>query len=321
MHLAIEKERAEEPYALVTVIRSLKPTSVRAGAKAIVSPDGRMTGFVGGQCTQSLVISQARECLANNESRVVLITSDPEQAAPREGVVVLPMTCHSEGTVELFIEPKLPARTLLVIGNSPIASHVAEMGERLNFNVKTIKWGTEIESKTNDSDVTATLQKQIRESLNPGSYVVVATMGLYDEHSIATLEGIPLAYAGLVTSPKRWEKVLKWLKSEGVSEEFCSLISAPAGLDLGAVEPAEIAVTILAEMIQVKRSGKEKQQTMQKLKVEKREGIDPVCHMVVDLNRTPHIAEYKGETYGFCCSHCRQAFLKDPEAYLLKTGI
>ncbi|MEB3101396.1 XdhC family protein [Ferviditalea candida] len=306
------------PFAVVTVVRSAKPTSAVVGSKALVYPNGQMFGFVGGHCTQSLVVSQALECIETGESRLLLITSDESQIRVNDGVTVMPMTCHSEGTVELFIEPKLPAPTLLVIGDSPIAKYLLTFGEHMNFNVKSLS--LEQISKSEAPDVHL-LKDKIQQILKPGSYVVIATMGVYDEESIRALAGIELSYAGLITSPKRKAKVLDWIKDQGLSAQFSSFISAPAGLDLGAVEPSEIAITILAEIIQYRRQKKRPAVKFEARITERNEAIDPVCHMVVDMDKTLFKTEYQGKEYGFCCPHCRQAFLKDPDSYVKEVNV
>jgi xanthine dehydrogenase accessory factor len=308
---ALRLEENREPFALVTVVRTVKPSSATVGAKALITSTGEMIGFVGGQCLQSNVISQALKCIEQGTSQLVLITSDSSQVRSTDGVTVLPMTCHSEGTVELFIEPKLPVPVLLVIGHSPIADHLQKIASQLNFQVRSVSMETS-DGTNNLTAFTETIQSQ----LSQGAYVVVASMGLYDTESILALQGFDLSYVGLVTSPKRREAVMADLQNRGVSEEFCSFISAPAGLDLGAVDPAEIAITILAEIIEYRR----KKHTSAQLHVTenktRREVIDPICHMVVDLNTTLHKAEYQGKEYGFCCPHCRQEFLKHPEKYV-----
>ncbi len=313
-------EEAREPFAVVTVVRSVKPTSAIVGAKALITSTGEMIGFVGGQCIHAIVISQALNCIENGTSQLVLIASDSSQVRSTDGVTVLPMTCHSEGTVELFMEPKLPAPVLLVIGHSPIADCLQKIAAHLDFQVKSAAMDN---AASEGADNLAGFTETIQAHLSPGAYVVVASMGLYDTESIRALQGFALSYVGLVASPKRREAVLAYLKNQGVSEQFCSFISAPAGLDLGAVEPAEIAITILAEIIEYRR----KKHTAAPLtlhvieKKSRREVTDPICHMAVDLNTTPHKTEYQGKEYGFCCPHCRQEFIKHPEKYVFKVEV
>lgn len=305
---ALELEAAQEAFAVVTVVRSEKPTSALPGSKAIVTSQGKMVGFVGGQCTQSQVVAEALACLESGRSRLILITTMLEEHETNRDIKVLPMSCQSGGTVELFIEPKLPKHPLLVIGDSPIAGAIVNMAKHLEaFQVHQI---------TMDEADPQAMQAKLREIVTGNAYVLVATMGLYDEPSIVALQDLELAYLGLIASPRRKEKVLEYLQSEGASEAFCSFISAPAGLDLGAVYPAEIAITVLAEIIQHKNN-QDNQRIKLTLKARpKREVIDPVCQMVVDLETTQHKAEYKGIEYGFCCPNCRRLFLKDPDAYL-----
>jgi xanthine dehydrogenase accessory factor len=336
---ALKLENAREPFAVVSVVRSVKPTSARVGAKALVLADGQMIGFVGGQCTRPQVVAQALECIRTGENRLLLMTSDPAQVYAKEGLTVLPMTCHSEGTVELFIEAKLPPPVLLVIGDSPVARHLTDMASHLDFCVKSLA-ASEIAADGVSSP--ERLTEAIRQRLSPGAYVVVATMGQYDEESLSAIQESEPAYVGLVASPKRRLSVLDGLKEQGVSDAFLAAVSAPVGLDLGAVEPAEIAVTILAEIIQLRRGKKHTFAAKAASSsagggmnrdsdhhaalsggadgaaVNRSEAVDPVCGMAVDLNTTIHQAVYQGQTYGFCCPHCRRAFLKEPERYLQK---
>lgn len=307
---AFELEAAREPFAIVTVVRSEKPTSALPGAKAIINSTGKMFGFVGGQCTQSQVVSEALQCIETGKSKLVLISPDMEQQDRNRGITVLPMTCQSGGTVELFIEPKLPRRPLVVIGDSPIAKAISQLAQHMEeFQVHHLYM---------DDDSPEKFKKNLQEILTPRAYVVVATMGLYDELSITALQDIELAYLGLIASPKRKNKVMEYLQAEGASEEFCSFISAPAGLDLGAIYPTEIAITVLAEIIQHKNSQDHQGVRLKLFEQAKREVIDPVCQMVVDLNKTKYKAEYQGVEYGFCCPNCRRRFLENPEAYLQK---
>jgi xanthine dehydrogenase accessory factor len=323
-------EERREPYAVVTVVRRVRPSSATLGDKAVVTSDGRMFGFVGGQCTRRLVTEQARQCLETGESRLVLITARPRVEAD-EGVTVLPMTCQSEGEVELFIEPKLPDPLLLVIGDSPIALALEELAPKFGWFPRRLALD---QLESSDVDPADRLKREVSKVHESGMYVVVATMGEYDGESLMVLRKFPLAYAGLVISPKRWRSLREELLSVGVPSEFCDFVVAPAGHDIGAVGPQEIAVSIFAQMIERRRRQTEvhyhppsstvptpteataevaaSASTVQRLGT----GIDPVCGMHVDLDSTPYRTVHEGKTYGFCCPHCMKKFQHNPEAFV-----
>jgi xanthine dehydrogenase accessory factor len=184
----------------------------------------------------------------------------------------------------------------------------------------------------NDGDPIDRLKRDVSKVCEPGMYAVVATMGLYDGESLLALRECSLAYAGLVTSPKRWRSLREELFSAGVSSEFCDFVSAPAGHDIGAVGSQEIALSIFAQMIERRRrqvevryhppsgtvptesvtEGAVHVSTTQQLGT----GIDPVCGMRVDLDSTPYRTIYEGKTYGFCCPHCLKQFQHNPEAFV-----
>ncbi|PTX61314.1 xanthine dehydrogenase accessory factor [Melghirimyces profundicolus] len=320
-------EEHREPYAVVTVVRRVRPSSSTVGDKAVVTSDGRIFGFVGGQCTHGLVTDQARQCLETGQSQLLLITPRPPAEA-EEGVTVLPMTCQSEGEVELFIEPKLPDPLLLVIGDFPIALALEELAPKFGWFPRRLALE---QNQANGSDPLERLKRGVSEVCEPDMYAMVATMGLYDGDSLRMLRDYPLAYAGLVTSPKRWRSQREELIRTGVSAEFCDFVDAPAGHDIGAVGPQEIALSIFAQMIERRRrqtdvryfppSGTSTSETVAGGTVSTSTGlgtgIDPVCGMRVDLDNTAYRTEHDGKTVGFCCPHCLSKFQQDPEAYAI----
>lgn len=321
-------EERREPYALVTVIRRVKPSSATVGDRAVVTSDGRMFGFVGGHCTRGLVTKQARECLETGQTRLIRITSRPSAESDEE-MTVLPMTCHSEGEVDLFIEPRIPDPLLLVIGDSPIALALEEMSSRFGWFPRRLALER---MEANDGVPADRLKREISKVCEPVMYAVVATMGLYDGDSLQALREFPLAYVGLVVSPKRWRTLREELSRAGVSAEFCDFVAAPAGHDIGAVGPQEIALSIFAQMIERRRrqadiryhpssgavSNEAAAREAEPASTKKRlgTGVDPVCGMQVDLDSTPFLTTHEGKTYGFCCPHCMSKFQQDPEAYV-----
>lgn len=335
-------EADKAPYVQVTVVRRIRPSSANVGDRAVVTAAGEMVGFVGGQCTRSLVVGQAQKCLQTGESRLLLVTAHPPADAG-EGVTVMPMTCASEGTVELFMEPKLSRPLLLVVGASPIAQALCELAPRFGFDaVQTaLETGQGVASaKQAEGDSGgATVAGNVgqRTSADPvtrlrtpwvshGSrarYGVVATMGLYDVDGVLALMDRPLRYLGVVTSPRRWMVLREELQNAGVPAGLCDLASAPAGIDIGASGPDEIALSILAQVVKQRRRGaamwspqpEAAHDDLQALESSNEEQpaatgrvIDPVCGMAVDLATAKHVSVYEGTTYGFCCAGCKSKF-------------
>lgn len=321
-------ERAE-PYVMVTVVRRVRPSSAAVGDKAIVTADGEMEGFVGGHCTRELVIGQAQDCLNTGESKLVLVTPQPP-ADVEEGVTVLPMTCSSEGTVELFLEPRNVDPLLIIVGHSPIARALEELAPRLSFAPHRISLEEAGPGRSADDPLTR-LRRQLSVRAKTGMYGVVATMGLYDVEGLMALADLPLRYLGLVASPKRWATVRTGLAEAGAPRELIEFITAPAGFDIGAVGPQEIALSILAQLVERRRrngrarwEGRPPEKTSGSLELPVHDGggevrrqvVDPVCGMTVDLATSPYRLEWDGTTYGFCCSGCRDRFARDPEKYV-----
>jgi xanthine dehydrogenase accessory factor len=316
-----------EPYVMVTVVRRVRPSSATVGDKAIVTTDGKMIGFVGGHCTRELVIEQAQECLRTGENRLLLVTPQPPVHV-EEGVTVLPMTCASEGTVELFLEPRHVNPLLIIVGDSPVANALEEMAARFAFVPRRVS--LEKVNSSSSEEPLEILRNQLAHFNNKTGYGVVATMGLYDSEGLIALSHCKLRYLGLVTSPKRWATVRSGLEGARVPKEFIDFITAPAGFDIGAVGAQEIALSILAQIVERRRRNVnvlwEGQPIKGISKPEKSENDDratgpqivkdPVCGMTVNLEKTPFRLELDGTTYGFCCPGCRERFAKDPEAFL-----
>ena len=286
------------PFALATVTLSQRPTSARLGAKAVITADGALFGWVGGACSQPSVIRHAREALAAGEPRLLRLSPDPDRA-PRDGVVELAMTCHSGGTLEVFIEPFVPPPYLIVIGDSPVARELAALGGSLGFQAVAV----------GDADTGDTLGELQPQRV---AFVVVATMGTDDEAALLRALALEPNYLALVGSRRRFEALADYLRVQGTDEAHIAAIHAPAGLDIGAQTPAEIAVSILAEIIQERRAMRESGE-LSALSEAPEPGrsrivIDPVCGMEVDLATTRHTLVVAGEQLGFCCAGCLREY-------------
>jgi xanthine dehydrogenase accessory factor len=276
---------AGESFALVTVVAITRPASTRRGDRALVTPDGRLVGWVGGACSEPIVVREALRALADGEARMVRIGPPgrlDDGAAP--DVVLAESTCASEGVVEVLIEPELPTPLLAVVGESPAASTLATLAA-------TIGWRVE------------------RTIGDAADAVVVATMGHGDEEALAAALAAGVGYVGLVASARRAETVLAALRADGTDEEALARVRSPAGLDLGPSTQQEIAVAVLAELVAWMHDRPRVPATPDT-------AVDPVCGMEVAIGTAVETAEHDGVTYYFCSAGCRSRFEADPARYV-----
>lgn len=231
---------------LATVVRAVAPTSAKPGDRAVLTADGLVCGWVGGSCAEPMVKREARAALADGRSRVLQITPDASLADAREGLVVVPMTCHSGGTLEIFIEPQLPRPELFVFGRTPVAEVLVALGQLLNFRCQVV-------DPSERAPLEGLTTHRTLESLAipPMAFVVVATHGVFDEEAIMAALSAQPRYLGVVGSRKRFASLTRRLVARGASPADLDRVHAPAGLDLGPGSPPQIALSILAEITAV----------------------------------------------------------------------
>ncbi len=302
-------------FALATVVRAVRPTSGRPGYQAIIREDGSHVGWVGGACTEHLLVAEARAALAAGAPRLLRVSPDPDAAAPEEGVVNLAMSCQSGGTVEIFIEPNLPKPTLLIVGDSPVATSLATLGPLLGYRVVLVAPGVEA-SELPDVDVLVSDLDALAPYLSPSTYAVVASMGKYDETALGQVARGPVAFAGLVASRKRAQSVFATLREEGVTAAQLARVRNPVGIDLAATTPEEISLSIMAEITRVRHTATtspaaEAPATSSAPEV----AIDPVCQMEVERTSPLH-TDHGGTTYYFCSEACHRKFARSPAKFL-----
>jgi xanthine dehydrogenase accessory factor len=262
------------PFALATVVGVERPASARPGDRAIVSPDGLLTGWVGGACTEATVVREGLAALADGEARVVKVERG----------------CASEGTIELLVEPHLPAPLLAVVGEGPAARMLTALAGTLGWRVET-------------------------ELAAPADAVVVASMGQADEDALEVALASHSGYVGLVASAKRGAAVLAELRRRGFDEEALARVRCPAGLDLGSSSQEEIAVAILAELVAWRHTSSVPVAALVAAS-EISEAVDPVCGMTVAITNVTETTLWEGETYSFCGPGCRRRFESDPAKFL-----
>lgn len=293
VHERAEALRAEGiPFVHARVVLAERPTSAKPGDEAIVLADGTIEGFVGGQCAQATVRSQGLAAMESGNPVLLRISPTPEPEQTGKTVVHNP--CLSGGTLEIFMEPVLPPPTVAIVGDAPIARALQAVGRALGYEITEWSLGG---IRTTDA-------------------VIVASHGFDEEQALVDAVAAGIPYVGLVASPKRGAAVIASLD---LTDEQRSRIKAPAGLDIGARTPEEVALSILAEIIE-RRSTGEPRPGARSLPLlaesSSATAIDPICRMTVAAVPSSIHAEVDGVTYYFCCPGCKETFLADPSAYV-----
>jgi xanthine dehydrogenase accessory factor len=279
------------PYVHARVVLAERPTSAKPGDEALVLGDGTIEGFVGGSCAESTVRERSLATLERGESMLLRITPEPEQDQP--GKTVVHNACLSGGTLEIFLEPHVPAPLVTVIGTAPIADALRALGEHLGFELRSYDDGLA-------PDTTA---------------IVVATHGRGEETVLEQALRAEVGYVGLVASPKRGTAVVASLD---VDDDLKARVHTPAGLDIGARTPAEVALSILAQIVAERPRPAAPAPLRAPVLLPMAEvatAIDPVCGMSVEMTETSLHLEHHGERVWFCGSGCKRAFAADPAAY------
>jgi xanthine dehydrogenase accessory factor len=330
-------EASGRPFVVATVVAVARPTSARPGATGIVHPDGTIEGWVGGSCAQPMVVREALHALADGQPRLLRLSKDaPAEGRRADGIIDLVMTCHSGGTLEIYVEPHLPAPLLWVAGTTPIAGALAVLGAAAGWRVTVFDpVATAEDFPTAETVSPETSLGRVEPDANP--YIVVATQGVWDEEALAAGLRRNASYVGLVASPTRANVVRQWLRDEtGLAEDRLAALRAPAGIDLGAETAEEIGLSILAELVQVRRgrapfvaspgpatlAGQPADAGVTPIAplVDDIVLLDPVCGMMVDRASARHLAEHEGVVYAFCSIGCRTRFMKDAPAFLAAPG-
>jgi xanthine dehydrogenase accessory factor len=321
--------REGQAFALATVVARRAPVSAHLGDRAIVYADGRMEGFVGGACSREIIRQQALDAMKTRCSRLVSIQPDANDSGTSTGEhVVVPMTCVSEGAIDVYVEPFVQARRIVVVGATPVAESLAQLARSMNYDVVRVVDGRElrdIEQEAAALGVTVVtldgLQAILQTSGAGGGDLaaVVVSQGHYDDEALEAIlkRGVP--YVGLVASRTRAAAVRALLDERGVPGT--TTIRNPAGLDLGARTPPEVALSILAEIVRARPSGVPVEEAPEAAVSRAAAppapatALDPVCGMRVNVASARQKAEVDGVMYYFCCANCRSKFLRDPQAY------
>jgi xanthine dehydrogenase accessory factor len=331
-------QRDRQVFAVATVVARRAPVSAHLGDRAIVYPDGRMEGFVGGACSREIVRTQALQALAVRQARLVCIRPEPaeSQESSAERVVVR-MTCASEGAVDVYVEPNGPPRALVVVGATPIAHALTKIARAMDYDVtRVVDAGEERDVAGEAAEAgarlapIAELATLVRDLDAREGFIVVASQGHYDEQALEAVLASDVDYVALVASKKRGESVRAALEASNAAGR--GRLRNPAGLDLGGRSAPDVALSILAEIVQLRsgvlttpprstyRPASDARLLAMAGPATGTAATDPVCHMEVETTGAAHTADVDGVTYYFCCGGCKAKFVKDPQRYLSTTS-
>jgi xanthine dehydrogenase accessory factor len=318
---ASELRAADCPFAVAIVIKYQPPVSGKPGDKAIIQQDGKVWGWIGGGCVQPSVIREALQAMKEGSPRIVHIAPSPE-SEPDMGSVNYAMSCHGGGALDVYIEPVLPKSRILIFGRSPAAQSLSRLGKAVGYGIGVVSRGATRELFP-DADFIA---KELASSLmynGSETFIVVATQGEHDEEALEQALSTDARYISFIASHAKAQKVIGLLAEKGASPQMLGRIKAPAGLSFGTSSPQEIAVSILAEIIQTQKrcapeSSRQEDFTPDEVS---HSAIDPVCGMAVEMGESIYQSEYEGKSLYFCCAGCKQTFDRQPGKFSQNSGV
>jgi xanthine dehydrogenase accessory factor len=261
MDLVAQMKATEQAFVLATVVRTVSVTAAKAGAKAIIRPDGTIVaGWIGGGCAKGAVLKAAREALADGEPRMVSVQPENllaelgvKPGETKEGVRFASNMCPSKGTMDIFVEPVLPHPSLVILGASPVALSLAAQARQLGYHVTLAAPAADL-AAVPDADIVVDGFEPVTVS-NVRCFVVVSTQGKGDEAALKQALAIEARYHAFVGSKRKMAALRDKLIATGIDPAAMDRVKAPAGLDLGAITPEEIAMSILAEITVQRRRG------------------------------------------------------------------
>jgi xanthine dehydrogenase accessory factor len=292
LDLTRDLNKRQEPYALITVVRAVAPTSAYLGAQAIVLSDGALHGWIGGGCAKDVVIGAARQAIVNGTPKLVRISNDRLQAD--SDVEQHSMSCASNGTIELFIQPYGPQSAICVLGDTPAAEEARFLAERLRI--------------------------RLVDSPDSAPIVLVATQGQGDEDALERALRSRADHVLMIASRKKADRLRELMRTRGVSAEQINRLVAPVGPDAGAKTPQEIAMVSIVGVMAYQRGRAGLPTNGQSVVANAgKKFINPVCGMAIDIATAKHVETLNGVDYFFCCDGCLTTFRQDPGKYALGT--
>jgi len=329
LSLQIEKHLAQgQDFAIAQVIDRIAPSSGKVGDKALILETGELIGWIGGGCVRGIVIKEAIDVIKTKRYRRVRISPEGgtrESANYKEYV----MSCQSKGTLEVMIEPVIPQPELIVVGKSNIARRLVQMAATADFKVSVMATDADAYTFPNANTVFDTVDFSSFKSFT-NTYIIVTTQGEDDQLSVKKAMKTSAGYVGFVASKKKSEEIRIYLEQGMIPADRIAQLRSPVGLDINAKLASEVAISILAEVIDHfrngyasenmpvynKRAAAVEETTPAADKFAEDYYINPVCQVPVSKKNPKHIVMYEGEKVYFCCDGCKVSFEKEPSAYI-----
>ena len=328
--LNIEKHLARgSNFAIAQVVDRIAPSSGKVGDKAIILETGEMIGWVGGGCVRGIVIKEALEVIRTKRYRRVRI-SPGGGSRETEHFKEYVMACQSKGTVELLIEPVIPHPEIIIVGKSNIGRKLSVLAAASDFRVSVMATDADPHLFPTAHRVLDQVDFSAFDNLS-NAYIIVATQGEEDDLCVKKSLQTEARYVGIVASAKKAVDIQEYLRREGVSGERTAQLKSPVGLDINAKLAGEVAISILAEIIDHFRNGRGSEMLGRTGETsetnatpapaagaafEEEYYINPVCQVPVSKKNPKHVIEYKGQTVYFCCDGCKLAFENNPQQYI-----
>ncbi len=307
-----ELQNQRQSYSLAQIVRRKIPSSGKPGDKAIITADGHIFGWIGGGCTRGIVLKESLAALKDGKPRFVHIGDEPSSFPSTK---TYHMTCHSGGTVEVYIEPNLPKPQIVILGRSHIGMALARISKAANFNVLAANIRPDkIEFET--ADTLIPLNDFNTSFITENTYITVCTQGEGDEDALEAAIKSGCKNIAFVASMKKANAIFRVLRQRGISFDQLKHIKTPAGLDIQAKLPEEVAISILAEVIQDIRKPNAEENISEHVQLGDDYYLNPVCKIPIQKSTAKHVLEYNNEKVYFCCDGCKVSFEKTPGAYV-----
>lgn len=314
--LSLELTRQHQPHAWITVIGVTNPSSAYVGAQAIVKANGEINGWVGGGCVQSAARAAALRSIASAVPQRLRLSNSKD---PSEAIDVRPIACASNGEVELFIQPAAVAPRLRIHGNTPIVKIAAWLAREADFDPLTDDEAADVDALAHPRESSAT--PPTAETLERETYALVATLGDGDEIALEAALRSRARAVLVIASRRKAERLRNAMALRGIPHDRLDVMHAPAGPDIGAITPNEIALAAIAGLVALRRGCPEalghRADTPSPRSAQRVTGyVNPVCGAVVDPANALSSLTIAGQTHYFCCQGCRTEFERDPQKYL-----
>ena len=313
----IDLRQRNIPFAHASIVRRKAPSSGKPGDHGLITADGKIHGWVGGGCTQGIVLKEALLSLQDGKPRYVTISKD-QLIQSYSNTKVYNMTCQSGGHVEVYIEPMLPKPHIIIFGQSHIGMALSTLAKAMDYQVTVVMHRADPTVYPSADVIHETKQFSDFEK-NKDAYVVVCSQGEGDVTALLKALAIESAYIGFVASRKKGQSVYTDLRQHGITFDQLKQIKTPAGIDIGGKLPEEVAISILAEIIQLFRTDAATTSAeAPALSALPNDDfyLNPVCQIPIQKSTAKHILQHNGESVYFCCDGCKISFEKEPEKYI-----